>query len=616
MDSARSQLDATRASTAADLASAQQSLAALKTAYASAQGGFQLFGTAIPTDGITLTSGIGAARAILATALVDFTTMSTADITVAKTALGQADAALLNAQNVAQGPLADDLTQWTSARNGVISAWLQFDGAVQRGTDPSGAAAAYQSAQLTYTAATSRLETALTTVSADVTTAQANATLAQNALGSSSSRNDAGLDKVRADIAGLQTALAAEGQLGATMPSTLGQMTTSLAVVSDAVGGSYVTAQQAVASARAKIVSAVQSAQSVYDAAVSTLTRTSAPARSFDIAAAQAGVVAQQAVVDKASSDLASATLTAPTAGVVAQVNAQPGEMLLGGSSAAPFIVLSNTSTITLHGSVGEADVAKLKLGQAATVAIDAVGRSARLAGRVTSIDPVATVQQGVPVYGIDVTIEGADAAVRAGMVGTASVVVASKKDVLVVPASAIRDLPSGRGVQVLRDGSPTAAPATFGISGDAGTEVTSGLSEGDLVVVPQPGTAVSGGIQVTAVGPFAYPAATDPAIERVAIVVRVTNTSEDDLSVAPSDFVARDDEHRIYLSNAPAAVADARLVRAAAPQATLPLVPMTLRKNDVLAGFVVFDVPAEVRPTQLVYRQTDTDYVVDLAVH
>ncbi len=618
VDSAKSQLEATRASTAADLAAAQQTLAKLKTSYASAQSGFQLLGTGIASDISTFTGGIDSARSIVATALVHFTTMSTADITIAKTSLGQADASLGNAQNVANGQLADVLAQWTSARDNVIAAWLQFDGALSRGTDTSGATTAYQSAQLTYATATSRLLSALGAAAADIASAQANATLAQNALGSSTSRNDATLDRVRSDVAGLQTALAGEAQISATATSNVTQMTTSLAVVTDAVGGSYVTAQQAVASAQAKIVSAVQTAQSVYDAALSTLTRTSAPARSFDIDAAQAGVVAQQAVVDKAASDLASAVLTAPVAGVVAAVNAQPGELLVGGSSAAPLIVLSNTATVTLHGSVGEADVAKLTLGQTATVTVDALGRSTRLTGRVTSIDPVATPQQGVPLYRVDVTIDGADAGIRAGMVGTASVAVASRSGVLAVPTTAVRDIGGHPGVRTLKDGTPVETEATFGIANATLTEVVSGLAEGQLVVLPQPGTASGGSIVLMASGPFVYPAPVDPAIERVAIVISVTNTSEDDLQVSPADFVARDERHRIYGSNAPAALADARLVRAATAPAgaggALPLTTMTLRKNDVVAGFVVFDVPAGTRPTQLVFRQTDADHVVDLA--
>ena len=52
------------------------------------------------------------------------------------------------------------------------------------------------------------------------------------------------------------------------------------------------------------------------------------------------------------------------------------------------------------------------------------------------------------------------------------------------------------------------------------------------------------------------------------------------------------------------------------APRASWTNALLGTWKDDVLAGFVVFDVPAGVRPTQLVYRQTDADHVVDLAAH
>jgi hypothetical protein len=43
------------------------------------------------------------------------------------------------------------------------------------------------------------------------------------------------------------------------------------------------------------------------------------------------------------------------------------------------------------------------------------------------------------------------------------------------------------------------------------------------------------------------------------------------------------------------------------------PLPVVTLRQSDVLSGFVVFDVPAGVRPVDLIWRQSDTDTVVHL---
>jgi hypothetical protein len=99
------------------------------------------------------------------------------------------------------------------------------------------------------------------------------------------------------------------------------------------------------------------------------------------------------------------------------------------------------------------------------------------------------------------------------------------------------------------------------------------------------------------------------------AILVTIANHSGDDLQVNPGDFVARDAERRVYPANAAATVADAPLIsRPPQMRGTLPLPTITLRTDDVLSGFVVFDVPAGVRPVELIWRQSDTDSVTTLA--
>src|SRR5439155_25455978 len=113
-------------------------------------------------------------------------------------------------------------------------------------------------------------------------------------------------------------------------------------------------------------------------------------------------------------------------------------------------------------------------------------GSGTRMTGRITSLDPVATIQQGVPVYGTDVTIDLPSPAVKPGMTGTANVVIASRQGVLTVPNLAIRSASGRRYVQVLKDGEAVDTDVTFGIANDTVTEVTSGLAEGDLVVLPQ----------------------------------------------------------------------------------------------------------------------------------
>jgi Domain of unknown function (DUF4352) len=117
------------------------------------------------------------------------------------------------------------------------------------------------------------------------------------------------------------------------------------------------------------------------------------------------------------------------------------------------------------------------------------------------------------------------------------------------------------------------------------------------------------------AVGPFSDAAVVTPSLERVAILVTITNQSGGDLQINPADFVARDDQHHIYPANAAATVADAHLVsRPPKMRGGLPLPTITLRNDDVLSGFVVFDVPAGVRPVELIWRQSDTDSIATLS--
>lgn len=493
VDSAQSSLDAAKRSASNNLTTSQQSLTSLKSAYSSAQNGFQLYAGALPTDVGTFSSTIDNARFILATALADLNIKSSSDITAAKSSVGQADSALVNAQTVAGNQLATSLTEWTSARDGLISAWQQFDGAVARETDTSGAVTAFQSAQLTYTTATGHLQTALSSASGSITSAQTAVAAAQAALNSSTSAVDPDLTKARADLSGEQNALASDAQLATTINNKLTQVGTNLTTISADVGGSYVAAQQAVTTAQTQNTNSLQTAQSSLASAVASLNKTAAPPQSYDIAAAYASVLAQQAALDKANNDLTSATLTAPTAGTVAAISSQPGEFVPGGSSTNPLITLSDTSTVELYGTVGESDVAKLKLGQVATVTVDAIGSGAKLTGRVTSLDPVATIQQGVPVYGVDVTIDVPDPAIRAGMTGTANVIVASRQDVITVPNLAIRSQNGRRYLQVLRNGKAEDVDVTFGLSNDTVTEVTSGLQAGDQVVLPAPRAGASG---------------------------------------------------------------------------------------------------------------------------
>src|SRR4029079_12884252 len=179
------------------------------------------------------------------------------------------------------------------------------------------------------------------------------------------------------------------------------------------------------------------------------------------------------------------AVIKATVAGVVTAISAQVGENV-SSTSTTGFIVIANTGSMALHGTIGEADIVKLKLGQVANVTVDAIG-TAKMTGKVTSLDPVATISGGVPVYGVDVTIDLPNQSVKPGMSGTANVIIASSPNALTVPNLAVKTASGRRYLTVMKDGQQVDTEVTFGISNDTVTEVLTGVQEGDIVVLPQP---------------------------------------------------------------------------------------------------------------------------------
>jgi multidrug efflux pump subunit AcrA (membrane-fusion protein) len=319
-----------------------------------------------------------------------------------------------------------------------------------------------------YNLAVSRLGSAIDTTNAPLSQVSSAVTSAQAFLNNSTSRYNPSYDELRGDLAALLTAVTNEQQLASNTKTKITQGTTYLGTVNDAVGGSL-------AAAMLNVTTTQQRGQQSIDVA-----QTSVNSKPYDLASSQASVDNAATAVQTAQTNLQNAVVTAPSAGVVASIASAVGE-----TAANPFMTLANTTSLVLHGTIGESDVAKVKLGLVANIAVDAVSSAGRMTGRVTLLDPVATIQSGVPVYGIDVTIDLPNAQVKPGMTGTATVVIASRQGVLTVPNLAIRTTSGRRYLQVLKDGEAVDTDVVFGIANDTTTEVVSGVAEGDLVVLP-----------------------------------------------------------------------------------------------------------------------------------
>ena len=209
-----------------------------------------------------------------------------------------------------------------------------------------------------------------------------------------------------------------------------------------------------------------------------------------DILTAEASVEQAQAAVKKAEADLAGATLVAPFSGHVSVIVFNVGEQVGGGTAA---ITLVDTRQARVDVVVDETDVAKIQIGQTVNVTFEALPGQT-LTGRVAMVAPVATVQQGVVNYPVQIAVEPERAqavGVRPGMTAAARIVTQQRENTVVVPNRALRSVGRNRTAEVLQaDGKTEQRPVQVGLANDQQTEILNGLQPGDRVVIPTTTTA------------------------------------------------------------------------------------------------------------------------------
>ncbi len=140
---------------------------------------------------------------------------------------------------------------------------------------------------------------------------------------------------------------------------------------------------------------------------------------------------------------------------------------------------------------IPEADAAKLELGQQATISFP--GTSTTTTGSVTQITPQSTVSNDVVFYPVTISLDTAPPGVGVGSTANLSITTDTAANVLMAPTQAITTTGNRHTVTVRRDGVDTAVPVTIGVSGPAETEITDGVAERDVLVLPSAASATGG---------------------------------------------------------------------------------------------------------------------------
>lgn len=222
----------------------------------------------------------------------------------------------------------------------------------------------------------------------------------------------------------------------------------------------------------------------------------SAPPRQEDVTSAKAQLDSTKASLMSAQNNYDNSFIRAPFDGVVAQVNVAVGDQANTATVVATLITKDKLAVISLN----EVDAANVKVGDKATLTFDALP-NLDVTGTVIQVDTLGTVSQGVVSYGAKIALDTQDDSIKSGMSVSASIITNTKTDVLLVPNAAIKSDSLGSYVQELSGISVSATPSTSsqgiisatppqavsiqtGDVGDSSTEVTSGLKDGDVIIV------------------------------------------------------------------------------------------------------------------------------------
>jgi RND family efflux transporter MFP subunit len=192
---------------------------------------------------------------------------------------------------------------------------------------------------------------------------------------------------------------------------------------------------------------------------------------------AEAQVKQQDALVQKSY-------IRSPISGTVVSLTQQEGETVAAQLNAPTLIEVVDLSRLQVDAYVDETDIGQVKIGMATTVTVDAFPDK-RLEGQISKIASVATVKDNVVTYQVTLRLkEYPVGALKPQMTADVQIGLGARRNVVTVPSEAIKHRREGTQVVVLAGETAEIRTIETGIADEDSTEVTSGLKDGEVVVL------------------------------------------------------------------------------------------------------------------------------------
>jgi RND family efflux transporter MFP subunit len=196
-------------------------------------------------------------------------------------------------------------------------------------------------------------------------------------------------------------------------------------------------------------------------------------------AAAQSALEQATAALNTAERNLERASIRSPIDGQIVKRMVSVGEQV-DGTAAQPVAEIANLSHVELAANVPSEQLARIKVGQTASLTTDAFADRA-FPGTVIAIGPAVDVATNAGL--VRMRLQNADHALKVGMFAEARIHLAVHENALVVPPSAIVRGENGANVYVVTGDTAARTAVKTGIEQRNAIEIVDGVHENQVVL-------------------------------------------------------------------------------------------------------------------------------------
>ncbi len=200
--------------------------------------------------------------------------------------------------------------------------------------------------------------------------------------------------------------------------------------------------------------------------------------------------------VNTAKTNLGYTKITSPIDGIIVSIPVSEGQTVNANQSSPTIVQVADLSKALIKLEIAEGDIAQVKADQA--VSFNTLAEpNRRYQGKIKSIDPALTTlthnnyteesaNSTAVYYYANVIVDNPEMSLRIGMTTQGKVVISEKKNVLLVPTTAIKKQGKEKIIQVLENGKSVEKIVQTGLADSQYTEIISGVNEGEKVITAQ----------------------------------------------------------------------------------------------------------------------------------